>query len=141
MAIQYTEKSMLFTESGWYLVAARWSLLKPPELTIARYEASSNHWEQSGIDYDVWTLDSGTVALEVICKLDLESIAAGVKQITDASEKRRIVAIFDIWPGFENSPLSWFAETISSRMTDAVSLKFAEITDTQEVERKVRGTT
>jgi hypothetical protein len=137
MPIQYrTDKP---TQDGWYLV-----MLDDKEFCVAEatvFRDGEVNWSQTGADYDQWSYGTDEHELAVICKLDLESIAAGVKQIADASEKRRIVAIFDIWPGFENSPLSWFAETISSRMTDAVSLKFAEITDTQEVERKVRGTT
>lgn len=149
-AIEYVGEAP--TKDGIYLVKAtsvagyKVGLVKNStertELAVAKASVCNGEisWQQIGSDYDFWEFTDHRYRIEVVCRLDLDEIATAAKVITDAAETRKIIAIFEIANGFQNSPLSWFAETIHSRMKDAVSLLPGfEIVDSQAVRDKVRN--
>ena len=114
MTIRYTEKSMLFTDDGFYLVKV------DGELTVAEW--NNGTWSQIGADYDVWEHSYGTTFdVEVICRLDLGQIATEV-EAHSKENPNRIAVIFDIANGFQNTPVQWFAETVRNRMVDSIGL-------------------
>jgi hypothetical protein len=67
---RYEEKKL---DDGVYVVR-----IDNRELTVAEYSSSFDAWNQLGSDYDMWAYGEPTI-IEVICRLDIESIAAGAK--------------------------------------------------------------
>lgn len=72
--ITYTENSMAVTEDGWYLVR-----VDGDGLEVAEW-FDTGTWLQTGSDYDMWGDSSTNWTLQVICKLDLDAIAAGANK-------------------------------------------------------------
>lgn len=59
------------SEDGHYLVR------EDGKLTVAEYESGT--WHQLCADYDMWEYSSATYTIEIVCRLDLEKIAAATQ--------------------------------------------------------------
>lgn len=128
------------TQDGWYLVRAFSDI--PPELCIAEADVGTDgdvHWSQVGIDFDIWQNGETDYALDVLCRLDVDNIADSLAKLDEQHSKRRIVAIFDLNPGFQHVPLDFVTESIAARMKDSASMKLAEVIDSDHIKLRAKN--
>lgn len=124
------------TQDGVYLVLCDGKLEVAEATMYADGEAA---WAQINADYDIWNASEEEFDIAIVCKLDLEQIAASAQEIHEAADERKIVAIFDIHPGFANSPVQYFHDVLVGRVNESPSLTVANVSDTIAVRDQVTG--